>query len=174
MILKTRKRKKTRAIKRATPRKTTARRRVRRKKSGMLSEFFNASTARETAKNTVGAAGGGAIAFLIDRMTPNQTPINKALYIGAAAFATGAVLKRPMLAAGMAGVAAYIALSTTSLLADNGDEWADDIESLPPFISEGDNFQLSDPYLLSQDASDINDILEGSAMPLYAPQFNQY
>jgi hypothetical protein len=171
----TKRRKKRSASKRTAIRKTgTRRKRITRRKKGMLSEFFSAATARETAMNTAGAAGGGAIAFLIDRMTPNQTPINKALYIGAAAFATGAVLKRPMLSAGMAGVAAYIALSTTSLLADHGDEWADDIEALPPFISEGGNFELADPYLLSQDANDINGILETSSMPAYAPQFNQF
>jgi hypothetical protein len=170
------KRKKTR--KRASIRKYSAApkrgRRIRRKKRGMLSEFFTAGTAREAAMNTANGAAGGAIALMIDRATPEQTPIKKAILLGAAAFVSGAVFKKPLMGAGIAGVAAYIALQNSNLFAPvtMADDWANDIEALPPFISDS-SFDLADQYALAQDGEDINDILENSTMPEYAPQYNQ-
>lgn len=168
------KRKKKRSIKARTS-KTRAPKRIKRRRkklyAGVFADFFTPGSAKESALNLASGAAGGAIAGLVDRFTPNQTPTRKALIIGAGAFITGGVLKKPLISAGMAGVSAYMLLMNSNLMAPLADNFAEPIEELPPFLS--DEYSLSDPYLLAQDGEAIEAIIDESYMPDYSPQYDQ-
>lgn len=155
----------------ATPRRARGRRRARK---GGLSEIFTPQVAAQTAKTVGMGALGGTAGLVIDRLTPNATPMQKAIYMAVAGFVAGSVLRQPSVAAGLGAIAAYKMLETTSFLADNdAAEWADPIESLPPFIvddeeglSEGNEFALAD------DAMNLADAMQGyNYMPEYAPAY---
>ena len=70
----------------------------------------------------MGAIGGAIAGFVIENVgfIKTQSDTNKALILGAVAIATGAFLKKPAVAAGMAGVAAKNLMKGTGILADNG------------------------------------------------------
>jgi len=70
----------------------------------------------------MGAIGGAIAGFVIENVgfVKSQSDTNKALILGAVAIATGAFLKKPAVAAGMAGVAAKNLMKGTGILADNG------------------------------------------------------
>jgi len=135
---------------RSTP---TAKRRTTRRRSRLAA---SPAAIRAAGMDTVMGAIGGAIAgFALESVgfIKNQNDTNKALIIGAVAVATGAFLKRPSVAAGMAGVAALKLLKGTNVLADRGRMSIPAIsESMSPALlpaglaDVADYAQLSDIY----------------------------
>jgi hypothetical protein len=116
------------------------------KKRGMLSELFTPATAMVAGKQIGGGAIGGLLAHFLNKATPNQTPLQKAMFSFGGAFLLASVLRQPAMGAGMAGAGTYELLQSGTLMAENGNaNFAEPIEALPMFLSE-DNKAL----LLSQ------------------------
>ena len=174
------KRRKKRARTMSAPRRTRKRstgvRRVRRRKKGMLSDFFTPQSGKSMMRTAGGGALAGGIASIIDRATPNQTPLRKAGIMALGAIAAGAA-KKPALTAGFAAVATYIAVGQIPTGGTMADGWANQIDRLPQFIPMSDPYQLADPYLLSQNqqaAYMLSQAVQTSSyMPDYGPQYMQ-
>ncbi len=141
--------------KRRTTKKPAVRtkRRVTRRKKGMLSELFNPNMAQAAGRTVVSGAIGGASAAMLNKLLPDTMEAKtKAFYTIGAGFVTAAMLKLPNVGAGMAGVGIYNLLSAGGFLAENGEigfNYAEPIESLPLVLNEdgADYLQESNLYL---------------------------
>jgi len=142
-----------------TPRRRTTRaaapakrrtRRVSRKRS-MLSEFFDPKSAQAAAMVTLeGAAGGVGAHFLTKILPQNLSAQNKGIITVGAGFVTAAMLKRPVLGAGMAAVGAVDLLRGVGFLAENDYNWASGMDSLPMVLNEGEAYALAEGYDLAE------------------------
>jgi len=148
-------RKRTSAPRRRTSRAATpARRKTRRvsRKRGMLSEFFDPRSAQAAAMVTLEGAAGGVGAHFLGKILPTSISAqNKGIIQVGAGFVTAAMLKRPILGAGMAAVGVVDLLRGVGFLAE-GDEYnyASDMSSLPMVLNEGEAYALSEGFDLSE------------------------
>jgi len=143
----------------STPRRRTshaatpARRKTRRvsRKRGMLSEFFDPRSAQAAAMVTLEGAAGGVGAHFLGKILPTSISAqNKGIIQVGAGFVTAAMLKRPILGAGMAAVGVVDLLRGVGFLAEDSDyDYASGMESLPMVLNEGEAYALSDGMYLS-------------------------
>lgn len=139
---------------RKTRKKTTkktaprSRKRVTRRKKGMLSELFNPTMAQAAGKTVLSGAVGGFGAATLTKLLPDTLePKTKAFYTIGAGFVTATLLKMPNVAAGMAGVGFYNLLQTGGFLAEDSADYADDMERLPMVLDENGVDFLQEAYL---------------------------
>jgi len=147
-------RKRTSTPRRRTSRAATpARRKTRRvsRKRGMLSEFFDPRSAQAAAMVTLEGAAGGVGAHFLGKILPTSISAqNKGIIQVGAGFVTAAMLKRPILGAGMAAVGVVDLLRGVGFLAEDSDyDYASGMESLPMVLNEGEAYALSDGMYLS-------------------------
>jgi hypothetical protein len=148
---------------RHTTRTHTVRRRRTTRHKGMLSEFFNPGQAAEAAKVVLEGAAGGVGAHFLNKVLPSSiNPAQKAIITVGAGFVSAAMLKRPILGAGMAAIGVMNLLTETKLLADDTGDFASGMDSLPMVLNENayplsdgmylsDNMYLNDGMYLSND-----------------------
>lgn len=136
--------------------KATPRRRRSTAKKGLLSELFNPAQAQGAAKVLLSGAVGGLGAGLLQKVLPATTSVEmRAVYTLGAGFVTSTAFKLPNVGAGMAAVAVKELLNAKGLLAE-GANYADDMDSLPMVLNEGEAMYLqegSDMYLAENDFS---------------------
>jgi len=147
-------RKRTSTPRRRTSRAATpARRKTRRvsRKRGMLSEFFDPRSAQAAAMVTLEGAAGGVGAHFLGKIMPTSISAqNKGIIQVGAGFVTAAMLKRPILGAGMAAVGVVDLLRGVGFLAeDDNYDYANAMDSLPMVLNEGEAYALSDGMYLS-------------------------
>jgi len=147
-------RKRTSTPRRRTSRAATpARRKTRRvsRKRGMLSEFFDPRSAQAAAMVTLEGAAGGVGAHFLGKILPTSISAqNKGIIQVGAGFVTAAMLKRPILGAGMAAVGVVDLLRGVGFLAeDDNYDYANAMDSLPMVLNEGEAYALSDGMYLS-------------------------
>jgi hypothetical protein len=138
----------------AAPART--RKRVTRRKKGMLSELFNPNMAQAAGKVVVSGALGGVAAGFLNKVLPDtMAPKTKAFYQLGAGFLTASVAKMPNLGAGMAGVGMYNLLTVSGYLAEDSGSWdyADEIESLPVVLNENGAMYLQDNAMYLQEGN---------------------
>jgi hypothetical protein len=118
----------------------------------MLSEFFDPKSAQAAAMVTLeGAAGGVGAHFLTKILPQNLSAQNKGIITVGAGFVTAAMLKRPVLGAGMAAVGAVDLLRGVGFLAeDDNYSWASGMDSLPMVLNEGEAYALAEGYDLAE------------------------
>ena len=145
-----------------TSRKTTSTRRRRKTKpKGMLHDLTNPVVATNTMKCLLEGGLGAYVLQLVDKALPNSwNPSQKSLAKLGTAFVVGAVGKRPMMAAGMAGAAIDSWIKdggSLEALFDGGGDYnyadANVLRMYPPMLN--DQFDLSDQFAL-YDASGYN------------------
>lgn len=133
-----------RTTKKAAPR---SKKRVTRRKKGMLSELFNPTMAQAAGKTVLSGAVGGFGAATLTKLLPDTLePKTKAFYTIGAGFVTATLLKMPNVAAGMAGVGFYNLLQSGGFLAEDY-TYADDLEALPMVLDENGAGFLQEAYL---------------------------
>jgi hypothetical protein len=147
-------RKRTSTPRRRTSRAATpARRKTRRvsRKRGMLSEFFDPRSAQAAAMVTLEGAAGGVGAHFLGKILPTSISAqNKGIIQVGAGFVTAAMLKRPILGAGMAAVGVVDLLRGVGFLAEDGNfDYASGMDSLPMVLNEGEAYALSEGMYLS-------------------------
>lgn len=158
----TRRRRTTSIMKKVAPRRVT------RRKKSMLSEFFSPGMAQSGGKIVISGALGGVGAGLLNKFMPASIGAEmKALYILGAGFVTATVLKAPNVGAGMAGVAVSNLFNAKGFLSeDSSFDYADNLDSLPMvlnedqamFLSETDDYFLSEDFSLSEDNMNSYDV----------------
>jgi len=145
--------KRTTAPRRRTTRAAAPKRRTRRvsRKRSMLSEFFDPKSAQAAAMVTLEGAAGGVGAHFLGKILPgNLSAQNKGIITVGAGFVTAAVMKRPILGAGMAAVGAVDLLRGVGFLAEDSASWASGMDSLPMVLNEGEAMYLSQGYDLAE------------------------
>lgn len=134
-------------------------RRVTRRKKGMLAELFNPVMAQAGARSILSGAIGGATAGVLNKILPDTIdPKMKAFYTIGAGFITATVMKLPNVGSGMAGVGMYNLLSSGGFLAEDGNyNYAEPIEQLPMVLNENgamylqeNPMYLQEPFYLSE------------------------
>jgi hypothetical protein len=134
-------------------------RRVTRRKKGMLAELFNPVMAQAGARSVLSGAIGGATAGVLNKLLPDSIdPKVKAFYTIGAGFVTATVMKLPNVGSGMAGVGMYNLLSSGGFLAEDGNyNYAEPIEQLPMVLNENgamylqeNPMYLQEPFYLSE------------------------
>jgi hypothetical protein len=136
---------------RSTTARPVARRRRSTRKKGLLSEMFSPAMATGGAKVLISGALGGVGATFLNKLLPaSTTPEMKAVYGLGAGFATATLLKMPNVASGMAGVAVAELFKTKGLLSE-GYNYADNLNSLPMVLNEGEAMYLSEDMYLAED-----------------------
>lgn len=148
---------KRRTTKKAAPR---SKKRVTRRKKGMLSELFNPTMAQAAGKTVLSGAVGGFGAATLTKLLPDTLePKTKAFYTIGAGFITATLLKMPNVAAGMAGVGFYNLLQTGGFLAEDY-SYADDLDALPMVLDENGASFLQESFLqesfLQENSLDYN------------------
>ena len=145
--------------------KTTPTRRRRRAKKSMLSDFMSPTMAKAGAKATISGAVGGAGAGLLSKLLPSSyTEKQKGGLQILAGFLTTTLVKLPNVGAGMSAIGMYNILTDAGFLADGGDyesmDYAEDIEMLPPVLSEQEGMYLQEQdgmYLQDQNGMYLQD-----------------
>jgi len=143
---------------------TTTRRRRPAAKKGFLADLFTPAAARSGATTlTQGAIGGFSGYYLAKILPATFQPWQKSAVLFGASYLTSTLLKKPQVAAGMAGMAgAELAMQLDSGMSESGfDGWTDPIYEMPPMLNDyapfadeyslADEFSLSDEYSLSDD-----------------------
>jgi hypothetical protein len=134
-------------------------RRVTRRKKGMLAELFNPVMAQAGARSVLSGAIGGATAGVLNKILPDTIdPKMKAFYTIGAGFVTATVMKLPNVGSGMAGVGMYNLLQSGGFLAEDGNyNYAEPIEQLPMVLNENgamylqeNPMYLQEPFYLSE------------------------
>lgn len=129
-----------------------SKRRVTRRKKGMLSELFNPAMATAGGRTVLSGAIGGAGAAMLDKLLPDTLdPKMKAFYTIGGGFVLATVMKLPNVGAGMSGVGMYQLLTTSGFLSENGYDYADPIEALPMVLDENGSDYLQDNGLYLSD-----------------------
>ena len=142
---------------RAYTTRTTPTRRRRRTKKSMLSDFMSPTMAKAGAKATISGAVGGAGAGLLSKLLPaTYTEKQKGGIQILAGFLTTTLVKLPNVGAGMSAIGMYNILTDAGFLSDSGEydsmSYAEDIEMLPPVLSEAEGM-----YLQEQDGMYLQD-----------------
>jgi len=134
-------------------------RRVTRRKKGMLAELFNPVMAQAGARSVLSGAIGGATAGVLNKILPDSIdPKMKAFYTIGAGFVTATVMKLPNVGSGMAGVGMYNLLQSGGFLAEDSNyNYAEPIEQLPMVLNENgamylqeNPMYLQEPFYLSE------------------------
>jgi hypothetical protein len=124
--------------------KPVARRRRSTRKKGLLSEMFSPAMATGGAKVLISGAVGGIGASFLGKLIPaSTTPEMKAVYGIGAGFITSTLLKMPNVGAGMSAVAVADLMKGKGLLSE-GYAYADNLNSLPMVLNEGEAMYLAD------------------------------
>jgi hypothetical protein len=129
-------------------------RRVNRRKKGMLAELFNPAMAQAGGRSVLSGAIGGASAGILNKLLPESIdPKMKAFYTIGAGFITATMMKLPNVGSGMAGVGMYNLLTQGGFLAENGNyNYAEPIEQLPMVLNENGSMYLQEnPMYLQED-----------------------
>jgi len=163
--------------KRNAAKKTTTRRR-RPAKKGMLSSMTGAEGRNAFRSMVSGAVGGGLYLVYEDQVDlgTNSTPEKKGALAVLGAYVLATMGKKPNMAAGITGAAAYDFFKEKGLLNDPGDvqysrmEWADPLQNVPMTLSDdqmylaqggafGDDMYLAenDMYLAADQYEDMNE-----------------
>jgi hypothetical protein len=158
-----------------TTRRTRSVKRRGTRRRSLAADFFNPAQAKEAAMVAVeGAAGGIGAHFLAKILPSTMSPQTKGLATVGAGFVTAAVLRRPILGAGMAAVGVVTLLKDINFLAeDNLAEWSSGMESLPMVLNEGEAYALSQSYDLA-DSYDLAEDFESAGTGYevgYYPEF---
>lgn len=160
-----------------TTRRTRSVKRRGTRRRSLAADFFNPAQAKEAAMVAVeGAAGGVGAHFLGKILPPSMTPQTRGLVTLGAGFVTAAVLRRPILGAGMAAVGVVNLLKDINFLAEDSDnlaEWSSGMESLPMVLNEGEAYALSQGYDLAE-GYDLSEEFESSGSDYevgYYPEF---
>jgi hypothetical protein len=126
-------------------------RRVSRRKKGMLAELFNPAMAQAGGRAALSGAIGGASAGILNKLLPDSIdPKMKAFYTIGAGFLTATMMKLPNVGSGMAGVGMYNLLSTGGFLAE-GYNYAEPIEQLPMVLNENGAMYLQENPMYLQE-----------------------
>jgi hypothetical protein len=135
-----------------TKRTRSVKRRSTRRRS-LAADFFNPAQAKEAAMVVVEGAAGGVGAHFLGKILPTSISAQqKGLITLGAGFVTAAVMRRPILGAGMAAVGVVNLLKDVNFLAeDNLAEWSSGMESLPMVLNEGEAYALSEGDYLAED-----------------------
>jgi hypothetical protein len=147
----------------------------------MLSEFFDPKSAQAAAMVTLEGAAGGIGAHFLGKILPTTISAqNKGIIQVGAGFITAAMLKRPVLGAGMAAVGAVDLLRGVGFLAENDEfNYANAMDSLPMVLNEGEAFSLAEGgmYSLAEgfDLSEMDYESDGTGYEVgYFPEFGGY
>jgi hypothetical protein len=106
--------------------------------------MFNPAMASGAAKTLLSGAVGGLGAGLLGKVLPATTSVEmRAAYTLGAGFLTSTVFKLPNVGAGMAAVAVKELMSAKGLLAE-GANYANDMDSLPMVLNEGEAMYLQE------------------------------
>ena len=129
--------------------RTTPTRRRRRAKKSMLSDFMSPTMAKAGAKATISRAVGGAGAGLLSKLLPaTYTEKQKGGIQILAGFLTTTLVKLPNVGAGMSAIGMYNILTDAGFLSEGGDyesyNYAEEIEMLPPVLSEQEGMYLQE------------------------------
>jgi hypothetical protein len=135
-----------------------SKRRVTRRKKGMLAELFNPAMAQAGGRAVLSGAIGGASAGVLTKLLPESIdPKMKSFYIIGAGFITATMLKLPNVGSGMAGVGLYNLMNAGGFLSENGYDYAEPIEQLPMVLNENgamylqeNPMYLQEPFYLSE------------------------
>lgn len=135
-----------------------SKRRVTRRKKGMLAELFNPAMAQAGGRAVLSGAIGGASAGVLTKLLPESIdPKMKSFYIIGAGFITATMLKLPNVGSGMAGVGLYNLMNAGGFLGENGYDYAEPIEQLPMVLNENgamylqeNPMYLQEPFYLSE------------------------
>jgi hypothetical protein len=136
-----------------------SKRRVTRRKKGMLAELFNPNMATAGGRSVLSGAIGGASAGLLTKLLPDSMDSKtKSFYVIGAGFLTATMLKLPNVGSGMAGVGVYNLMSAGGFLAEGGNyDYAEPIEKLPMVLNENgamylqeNPMYLQEPFYLSE------------------------
>jgi len=124
-----------------TRRKTTYRKPSRRR-SG-LSEVLTNLEAKQGLQNTLNGAGGGLVAYGLERVLPaNMDRKRRLLWTVAVGFGIATIGKAPYVGAGVVGVASYKFFDDIKLL---NEDYADPLEKLPMVLdADGQPMMLQD------------------------------
>ena len=127
--------------------------RVTRRKKGMLAELFNPAMAQAGGRSVLSGAIGGASAGLLNKLLPESIdPKMKAFYTIGAGFLTATMMKLPNVGSGMAGVGMYNLLTQGGFLAEDGNyNYADPIEQLPMVLNENGAMYLQENPMYLQE-----------------------
>jgi hypothetical protein len=134
-----------------TPMRT--KRRVTRRKKGMLAELFNPAMAQAGGRAVLSGAIGGASAGVLNKLLPDSLDAKtKAFYTIGAGFITATVMKLPNVGSGMAGVGLYNLLSNGGFLAEDSNyNYAEPIEQLPMVLNENGAMYLQENPMYLQE-----------------------
>lgn len=124
-------------------RKRTRRHTTRRRRRG-LSEMINAPAAEMTAKAIAYGLVGAFVGTQINKVFADQKPLTRGLIVAGLSFVSGAMIKWPYFAAGMAGGGILPLLTTPATMSENNFLSQSELEQLPPVLSES---YLSESYL---------------------------
>ena len=136
-----------------------SKKRVTRRKKGMLAELFNPAMAQAGGRAVLSGAIGGASAGVLTKLLPESIdPKMKSFYIIGAGFITATMLKLPNVGSGMAGVGLYNLMNAGGFLSENGNyDYAEPIEQLPMVLNENgamylqeNPMYLQEPFYLSE------------------------
>lgn len=132
-----------------------SKRKVTRRKKGMLSELFNPNMAQAGGKAVISGAIGGASAGILTKLLPDTMDTKtKSFYIIGAGFLTATMLKLPNVGSGMAGVGMFNLLSTGGFLAEDSNyNYAEPIEQLPMVLNENGAMYLQENPMYLQENS---------------------
>lgn len=141
-----------------TKRTRSVKRRSTRRRS-LAADFFSPAQAKEAGMVVIEGAAGGVAAHFLGKILPTtMTPQYKGLVTVGAGFVTAAVLRRPILGAGMAALGVVNLLKDVNFLAeDNLAEWSSGMESLPMVLNENGMYALSEMYPLAADDAIYSD-----------------
>jgi hypothetical protein len=128
-------------------------RRVTRRKKGMLAELFNPAMAQAGGRAVLSGAIGGASAGVLNKLLPDSLDAKtKAFYTIGAGFITATVMKLPNVGSGMAGVGLYNLLSNGGFLAEDSNyNYAEPIEQLPMVLNENGAMYLQENPMYLQE-----------------------
>lgn len=136
-------------------RSTTTKRRRPAKKKGFLSAMTGAESRNAFRSLASGTIGGGLYLIYEDQVAlPDSTPEKKAAVAALGAYVLATMGKRPNVAAGIIGAAAYDFFKTKGLLSDSSDtqmqrmNYADPLQNIP--------IQLSDDAMNLAQAGEMN------------------
>jgi len=139
-----RKRNRKSPVKKKTTAVTKRKRKYTRRRGG-LGELVTAVQSQAGLKTVSLGALGGALASIGEKLLKPEMPeTQKALWIGAGAFAIATIGKAPYVAAGAVGVAAYKLMGEVGL-SEGRTNYIDPIEQLPAVLdTDGQPMQLSE------------------------------
>jgi len=149
--------------------KPRARKKVTRRKKGMLSELFNPAMAKAGATSVLSGGVGGAGYGLMTKFLPEASVTKKIGFGMVGSFITAVLLQKPNIGAGISGATVFDAMKTQGMLAENmtAHKYANQVKSLPMVLDENGNELLlsnDDNMLLSENILDLAEYQQPNMM----------